>query len=275
MEIFGGRRNSMVKKSAIDRKKDSQSFDTVAYQYDEFRPEYPQELVDSILALSRLPEGGRILEVGCGTGKATRLFARRGYAIHCIEPGGNLAALAARNLHDYPLVSFEIARFEEWQERPGAFDLVISAQAFHWVPAEVGYAKAARSLKPGGSLALFWNMHPGFHGQIGVELDEIYQKITPELSGPENTIEETIQERSAEIIQSGCFGPLTVRRFPWSRTYQTREFIGLISTYSDHIRLPAQTRQRLSEGIAAIIDAQGGSIEANYLAVLFIAQTPS
>jgi SAM-dependent methyltransferase len=275
MEIFGGRRNSMVEKSAIDRKKDSQSFDTVAGQYDEFRPEYPQELIDCIITLSRLSEDGRILEVGCGTGKATRLFARRGYAVHCIEPGGNLAALAARNLQDYPRVSFEIARFEEWPERPEAFDLVISAQAFHWVPREVGYAKASRSLKPGGSLALFWNMHPGFHGQLDADLDEIYRKITPELNGPENTIEETIQERTAEITQSGCFGPVTVRRFPWSRTYQTREFIGLLGTYSDHICLPAQTRQRLFEGIAAILDAQGGSIEANYVAVLYIAQKPS
>jgi len=265
----------MVKKSAIDRKKDSQSFDTVAYQYDEFRPEYPQELVDSILALSRLPEGGRILEVGCGTGKATRLFARRGYAIHCIEPGGNLAALAARNLHDYPLVSFEIARFEEWQERPGAFDLVISAQAFHWVPAEVGYAKAARSLKPGGSLALFWNMHTGFHGKIAADLNEIYRTIAPELDNHQNAIEETIQERTDGITQSGCFGPVTVRRFPWSRTCQTREYIGLLNTYSDHIRLPEQTRRRLFEGIAASINEQGGLIEREYIAVLYIARKPS
>lgn len=265
----------MVEKSPTDRKKDSQSFDTVAGQYDEYRPEYPQELVDSIIALSRLSENGRILEVGCGTGKATRLFASRGYAIHCIEPGRNLAAVAARNLQGYPRVSFEIVRFEEWQERPNEFDLIISAQAFHWIPVEIGYAKAARSLRPGGSLALFWNMHPGFHGQLDAELDEIYRKITPELNGPENTIEETILERTAEITQSGCFGPVTVCRFPWSRTYQTREFIGLLGTYSDHIRLPVQTRQRLFAGIAAIVDAHGGSIEENYIAVLYFAQTPS
>jgi SAM-dependent methyltransferase len=104
----------MVEKSAIDRKKNSQSFDTIAGLYDEYRPEYPQELVDGTIALSRLPEGGRILEIGSGTGKATRLFAHRGYAVNCIEPGGNLAAVAVRNLQDYPRVSFEVTRFEEW-----------------------------------------------------------------------------------------------------------------------------------------------------------------
>ena len=265
----------MVEKSALDRKKDSQSFDTVARQYDEFRPTYPPELVDSVIALSRLPEGGCILEVGSGTGKATRLFARRGFAVHCIEPGGNLAAVAARNLQEYPRVTFEIARFEESPDHPAEFDLVMSAQAFHWVSAEIGYPKAARSLKPGGSLALFWNMHPGFHGQFAADLDEIYRKITPELDAPEKTIEETIHERTGEITQSGCFGPVTVRRFPWSLTYQTRDYIGLLNTHSDHIRLPAQTRQRLFEGIAALVDAHGGSIKREYIAVLYIAQKPS
>jgi len=265
----------MVERSAIDRKKDSQSFDKVAGFYDEYRPDYPQELVDCTIALSRLPEGGSILEIGSGTGKATRMFARRGYAIHCIEPGGNLAAVAARNLQDYPRVSLEISRFEEWPERPAAFDLVMSAQAFHWVPGEIGYPKAARSLKPGGSLALFWNMHAGYHGQIATDLDGIYQKITPEMDNPQNVVEETIQERTEEITRSGCFGPVTVRRFPWSHTYQTREYIGLLNTHSDHLRLPSKTRQRLFECIAAGIDGQGGLIEKEYIAVLYIAQKPS
>jgi SAM-dependent methyltransferase len=271
MAIFGGRRNKVIEKSAFDRKKDSQSFDTVAGLYDEYRPGYPQELIESIIELSRLPEDGSILEIGSGTGKATRLFAQRGYAVHCIEPGANLAAVAARNLKTYPQITFEITRFEQWQERLASYDLILSAQAFHWVPSEIGYPKAARALKPGGSLALFWNMHADLSGQITAELENIYQKIAPELDNPQNGIEETIQERSEEISQSGCFGPLTIRRFPWSCVYQTSEYIGLLNTYSDHIRLPAQTRRRLCEEIATVIDTHGGSIEREYLAVLYFA----
>jgi SAM-dependent methyltransferase len=264
----------MVEKSGIARKKDSQSFDKVAGLYEEYRPDYPKQLVDSVIASSRLPEGGRILEIGSGTGKATRLFANRGYAIHCIEPGGKLAAMAARNLQAYARVSFEMTRFEDWHESLAAFDLVMSAQAFHWIPAEIGYPKAARSLKPGGALALFWNMHPGFHGQVAEDLKAIYRKIAPELAREEDSIEETIQERTEEITQSNCFGPVTVLRFPWSCTYQTREYIGLLNTHSEHIRLPARSRQRLFEAIATVIDANGGSIEREYIAVLYIAQKP-
>jgi SAM-dependent methyltransferase len=274
MAIFGGRKNSMIEKTAEEWKQDSQSFDSVAELYDEYRPEYPPELVKTVISLSRLPASGHILEIGCGTGKATRLFALRGYSIHCLEPGAHLAALAARNLKESPRVSFEITRFEEWREQPAAFDLVMSAQAFHWVSTEVGYPKAAHALKPGGFLALFWNMHAGLHGQIAADLDEIYRRITPGLDSPQAAIEDVIRERSDAITHSGCFGPVTVYRFPWSRTYQTREYIGLLNTYSDHLRLPASTRQRLFEEVAGVIDAHGGSIERAYIAALHFAQKP-
>jgi SAM-dependent methyltransferase len=262
----------MAEQPVIDWKKDSQSFDTVADLYDRYRPEYPQELVESVIQLSGLSVGGRILEIGSGTGKATRLFASRGYAIHCIEPGRNLAALAARNLQAYPAVTFEHTRFEDWQEEPAAFDLVISAQAFHWVPRETGYAKVARALKPSGSLALFWNMSTGFNGNIQAELDEVYRQVVPELGSQQSASEETIQDRLDQINQSGCFGPVSLRRFPWSQTYRTSEYLGLIHTYSDHLRLPEQTRQRLFEGVAAAIDAQGGSVEREYIVILYVAR---
>ncbi len=234
----------MAESTPNEREKDARSFDRVAALYDKFRPDYPQALVESVIALSHLPEQGRILEIGSGTGKATRLFASRDYSIHCIEPGRHLAALAARNLQAYPNVSFEVARFEDCHEQPAEFDLVMSAQAFHWVHWEMGYPKSARALKPGGSLALFWNMHTGFRGQIAADLEKIYRDIAHEMDNPQVAIEETIQERMEEISQSCCFGPVTVRRFPWSQTSSTSDYIGLINTHSDHLRLPAQTRQR-------------------------------
>lgn len=261
----------MDEQSILDWKKDSQSFDTVASLYDKFRPAYPRRLVDCIIELGRLNEGARILEVGSGTGKATRLFASRGYSIHCVEPGRNLAAVAARNLKAFPLVTFEIARYEQSQDRSDEFDLVLSAQAFHWVSKGIGYAKVAKALKPTGSLALFWNMNPGLQGPISVDLDRIYHEIVPGLDSPNTASEEVIQDRINDINQRTCFGPVTVRRFPWSKTYLSGEYLGLINTYSDHLRLPEPTRQRLFHAIATAIDGQGGSIKREYVTVLFFA----
>ena len=262
----------MDEQSIIDGwKKDSQSFDTIASLYDEFRPEYPPELVEAVINLSGILDSGRILEIGSGTGKATRLFARRGYSIHCIEQGRNLTAVAARNLMEWPGVTFETNRFEESRDHFSEFDLVMCAQAFHWIPKEIGYLKAARALKPGGALALFWNMYPGFHGQIDTDLDRIYKAIAPGLDNPRTDSEEVIQERLQDINASGCYGKVTLERFPWSQTYLTREYLGLLNTYSDHLRLPAATRQRLFAAISATIDAHAGLVERNYVTVLYVA----
>jgi len=265
----------MPERSALEWKKDSQSFDRVAESYDEFRPTYPPELVEAVIALTGLPPAGKILEIGSGTGKASMLFARRGYSIVCIEPGENLAAVAARNLKAFPGVQFESVRFEDRQQEPAGFDLVMSAQAFHWVPKEVGYAKAARALRPHGHLALFWNMYPGFEGQLAADLDKTYREIAPGLGSPFNATDEEVQKRVLEIEQSGFFGPVTVRRFPWSMRYGTKEYLGLLNTYSDHLRLPEQTRARLMSSIAEVIEKHGGSVVRPYIAVLYVAEKVS
>jgi SAM-dependent methyltransferase len=89
------------------------TFDEAASLYDEVRPGYPGELFDDVVSLSGIPAGGRILEIGCGTGQATVPFARRGYRILCIELGENMAAVARRNLEGYPQAEVRTGAFEE------------------------------------------------------------------------------------------------------------------------------------------------------------------
>src|SRR5918994_7704145 len=127
------------------------TFDEAASLYDEVRPGYPGELFNDIVSLSGIPAGGRILESGCGTGQATVPFARRGYRILCIELGENMAAVARRNLEGYPQTEVLTGAFEEWPLQEEAFDLAISATAFHWLDPAVAYPKVAGSLRDGGS----------------------------------------------------------------------------------------------------------------------------
>ncbi len=262
----------MEKKTQEQWDEASRTFDTVAEDYDIYRPGYPPELVDNLIELTHLPAGGTILEVGAGTGKATRPFAERGYSMLCLEPGANLAAKAMENLKAYPNVRFEITRFEDWREAPESFDVMMSAQAFHWVHKDIGFARAAHALKTGGSIALFWNLYPGFGISLQKELDEIYRQITPDLIDPTNKLEETVGNRIREIETSGFFGPVTTCKFPWSVCYTTKEYLGLINTYSDHLTLPEETRRWLYSEVGALIDSHGGTIDRPYLADLFVAQ---
>lgn len=125
-------------------------FDSVADLYDAVRPAYPSSLVDRIFELSGLGSGGRVLEVGCGTGQLTQDLARDGVQITAIDPGPELIALARRRVTGD--VSFFVTTFEEVPVHDASFDLVVSASAFHWTDPEIRWSHAAELLRDGGWL---------------------------------------------------------------------------------------------------------------------------
>ena len=249
------------------------TFNDIAQLYDATRPSYPIELVETAIELAQLPQAATILEIGCGTGKATALFAPRGYAMLCLEPGHNLAAVAAENLRAYPKVAIERTTFEDWPLQAGQFDLVMAAQAFHWVSPEIGYPKAAHVLKNSGHIALFENRPPDDESELRDQLDLVYQTHAPPIARPrDNRLEAELREAAAEIAGSGYFTDVTVKQFPWSAYYTTQQYLDLLDTYSDHRLLPAATKRALFDGVAGVLGRNGGGIAKPYVAVLYVAR---
>ena len=124
----------------------SRQFDDAAELYDEVRSSYPAEIVEHIIAFAALPAQARVFEVGCGTGQMTLPFARRGYTVVALDQGERLAALAAQHCQLYPQVRVVPCAFEAWQDAPESYDLLLSAQAFHWIDPTYGLARAAEAL---------------------------------------------------------------------------------------------------------------------------------
>jgi ubiquinone/menaquinone biosynthesis C-methylase UbiE len=129
------------------------TFDRIAEDYDRTRHGYPPELVDAACESGGLRANDHVVEVGCGTGKLTRALVERGLRVEAVDPGARLVRVAQRHLGD-SAVTFHIARFEDVELPTGAFAALFSATAFHWVDPAVGWAKVARLLRPGGTLAL-------------------------------------------------------------------------------------------------------------------------
>jgi len=248
------------------------SFDDEAERYDRARPSYAEALVDEVIAHSRIPPDGRILEVGAGTGKATVLFARRGYPMVALEPGANLANVLRRNVAAFPKVQIELSTFEEWPGADGSFDLVISAQAFHWVDPKVRYRKAAAALRPGGAFALIRNEQFDLAPSLRAELDDAYARFFPAAADQgASDVETQRRELTAEIERSGCFGPVHVAVFPWTQRYTVRQYLDLLGTHSDHAVLEPRLRKPLFEAVAAAIERHGGVLEMPYASIALIA----
>jgi len=131
----------------MPNKERGELFDKVAPLYDEVRPDYSEELYADIEEYSKLPDNARVLEIGCGTGKATTHFAERGYGILCVEKGESLANFAKDKFKSYGNVEIIVSDFESHRLEDNYFDLIFSATAFHWVDDEVKYEKTARILK--------------------------------------------------------------------------------------------------------------------------------
>jgi SAM-dependent methyltransferase len=254
------------------------TFDDVAHRYDRARPSYPPALVDDVIALSGIPAGGRILEVGCGTGKATELFAPRGYRIDAVELGANLAEITRQKLAAYPGVAVHVGDFETWPVEASAYDLAISAQAFHWIDPAVGYPKQTHALKPGGSIALWWNTHVQSEadGEFFAAVQSIYHREAPELArrgkAPPRP-EDVPFPAKDDVDRSGQFGEVTIRTYRWVLGYDAAAYVDVLSTYSDHLAMDPVGRDRLFHGVADLIDREyGGRITKGYLTVLFLAR---
>lgn len=251
-------------------------FNEDATTYDAIRPNYPPQLIDDVVSFSQIPTQGRILEVGCGTGQATMPFAQRGYALLCIDIGEELIKVARQKLRTFPQVKFWNSTFEDWPLEADAFDLFISATAFHWVMREIGYPKAAASLKPGGTLAIFSNEHPR-QGRFFEEVQAVYARYGPtgddQVPGHRPDIREKNLELAGYIDSTRLFTPVMVRTYPWQRTYTTAEYLALLNTYSDHRAIETERRQSLFAGIAELIEQHyGGQVTKDYLAVLCMAK---
>jgi len=279
-------------KAAERHKLRKRSFDRVARQYDQARPGYPEPLFDDLVRLSGIPKGGRILEIGPGTGQATLPLARRGFSILGLELGASMARLCRHNLRQFPDVEIRNTAFEDWPVEPEAFDLVLAATAFHWIRPGTGHARTAKALKSGGSLALIWNFVdiPDKTGTVPSQgpvrlpgtvpalsdprffdgLRAIYQRLAPHihLSLPP---EQRIERQRRKLVGSGLFGPVAVHRYPWQSEYTADRYIGLLKTMSDHSLLAPPVRNAVFRAIRNLIKDNGGAFVRPVVATLFLA----
>lgn len=139
----------------MSREQLRQTFTEDAELYDRVRPGYPPRLYDDLGELLRVADP-RVLEIGPGTGQATRPMVERGWSVSAVELGAELAEVARRKL---PSVDIAVADFDTWELPGPTYDLVLSATAFHWLDPATRVQRCAQVLRPGGVLAVVSTHH--------------------------------------------------------------------------------------------------------------------
>lgn len=241
----------------------AESFGADAERYDRARPSYPDALVTRLAAA-----GPDVLDVGCGTGIAARLLRAAGCRVLGVEPDARMAGLARRTG-----VETEVATIEDWDPAGRAFDTVVAAQAWHWVDPVAGAAKAARALRPGGRLAVFWNAFRPPSG-LGEAMTEVYRRAMPDspmfqnsMPGPDG-YSMMCDKASDGMRRTGAFGDPEEWRYPWERQYTRDEWLDQVPTFGLHSQLPPDKQQEILTGIGAAIDAVGGGFTMGYTTVV-------
>ncbi|MDQ8729017.1 class I SAM-dependent methyltransferase [Bradyrhizobium sp. LHD-71] len=251
------------------------SFDRTADLYGTSRPIYPEALFDEIANFADLAHDDAVLELGCGTGQATRGFARQGLSVLALDPGAELLRVARQTLASFHSIEFVQATFEAWPPRSAAFKLVASAQAFHWIAPDVRFVKAAEVLAPRGTLAVFGNVPVGLDAALLAEFRRVYAAHGfPETSPPERWYLPSgpIAQLFAE---SELFEPTVHASFAWNRLFTSSSYVAFLHTRSDHQMMEAVTREKLIADIAQEIVAHGDEFEMNYETHLYMARRAS
>lgn len=228
------------------------SFGSMADAYERFRPGYPMELFDMVMEYAGRPVR-TALEIGAGTGKATRLFAQPGIAVTATEPDAEM--LAELRKHVPASVRTVRAAFED--VRPGEkYGLVFAAAALHWTKPEGRWSRMAALLEPGGVFASFGGpiqpADPAVKEAVRVARAPFLG--SDEIPSPDGTPpERDMQWPGTELQRSALFTDVRQCSIRRRLTMSARDYVRQLSTVSAYLVLPASAQDQVLRRIAQVL----------------------
>lgn len=228
------------------------SFGAIAEAYERFRPGYPPVLLDRVMAHAEHPVH-TALEIGAGTGKATRLFAQQVAAVTATDP--DAAMLAELRKHVPAGVRTEQAAFEELR-LDETYGLVCAAASLHWIQPENRWSRMAQLVRSGGVFASFGGpLRPA-----DPAVEEVVRTLrapfldSDEIPSPDGTPpEHAMQWPGTELQQSSWF--TDVRQSVIERRYALSaiDYLGHLSTISAYFVLAPAQREELFRRIGRVV----------------------
>ena len=251
-------------------------FDEDTTNYDRWRPRYCPQLFADLARYASLDTHSHAVEIGVGTGQATEPILATGCRVTAIELGGKLASYVAAKYRDQPLFEVRNVAFEAFECPQDSIDLVYSATAFHWIPDEIGYPAVFRMLRPGGTVALFWNRPgPSKVQELHAKVQELYAKYAEGFTRASEPEEDDVRYRRIQstLARFGFIGT-ECHVYQAERAFRAEEYLALLNTYSDHRSRPPEQKAAFEAELRDLILEYGDCIRIHDTMDLHLARKP-
>lgn len=241
------------------------TFDALAGFYDAGRTGYSNELYNTLASFGLSPSD-HVLDVGCGTGLASRPLIENAFRVTGVDASAPMLAKARER---YPSATWVQGSADALPFQDATFDAAISAQALHHVDREKAVAELVRVVKPGGTIGVWW--------KVLTEQDPVAQLR-----------ERVAQEMGVEAPPSGLAGGFkefyagalvdpTLRVIPWIVAVSIDEYL----SYERSRKVVRDTFGSRSERYFEQLDrrlremlGERKSLSLSYVQYLYVARTP-
>jgi SAM-dependent methyltransferase len=265
--------------SRIAREEGRRLFGSDPAAYDRARPGHPERVYEVLAERCGLGPATPVLEVGPGTGQATRrLLALGASPLVALEPDKALAAHLRAALGER--VEVRETTLEEAELEPAAYELAAAASCFHWIDEDAGLAQLLAALRPGGWAAIWWT-----HFGDPDAPDAFITATTPLLEGlvssptagdPGRPPHAHDREARVAALERAGFGSIEHELVRWETSWDADGIRALYGTFSPIARLDEARRTEILDRIARVAAEDfGGRVERTLVTSLFVARRPS
>ena len=272
--LYGGSHWDLGQDVKVGRPDDIRfSFNEAAEIYDGVRPSYPADLFDALFQM--LPSQPEIVEVGPGTGQATKDLLARGASVLAIEIGPAMAAKLRSNLPSDRL-DVSVGDFEVVDIVAGEADAVFSATAYHWISREAQTDRPAAILRPGGIMAIVDLIQVDSPDDAGffAAAQPIYERYGQGHTGPPAPTRGSVDPAIRAVLEADRrFDSVAVRRYDWNQTYSASDYRNLMLSYSGTQMMDESDRVGLLDDMESLIRNDFGGVVTRPLVVTLTTAT--
>ena len=247
--------------------------------YEDIRPLYPEQIYQFLVATSALSANISTLEIGPGTGLATRRLLDFGVnPLTLIEPDSRFSPFLT-SLSKLYRAEIRIVEesFEDADLEPDHYDLVAAATSFHWIHPSIGLSKVADVLEPSGCVALWWNVFgdPDRADPYHEATDLILGHLPSGPSAGPEAVPFALDTRARlrDFSRTKRFDEPMYEVFRWTLVLNTQQISSLNATFSSISRLPEDERRRVLDQLMDVAERQfGGTVERNMTSPVYVAR---